>query len=80
MNPNSRQVYTCISSADKVCISHRVSILSFFRNGELKVGGTWVEGGREGGGAGYASGWGFIKILPEAKSSSQLSFFFPPKN
>lgn len=38
-------------------------------------GGGW----REGGGAGYASGWGFIKILPEAKSSSQLSFFSPPK-
>lgn len=30
MNPNSRQVYTCISSADRLCISHTVSILFFF--------------------------------------------------
>jgi len=29
MNPNSRQVYTCISSADKLCISHTAYIILF---------------------------------------------------
>lgn len=42
MNPNSRQVYTCISSADKLCISHTVSIhiFFFFRNGGVRVRGA----------------------------------------
>lgn len=80
MNPNSRQVYTCISSADKLCMSHTVSIhfffFFFFRNGGVKVCGA----------RGGCLDMLFSKILPETKSkpsSSQctldLFFFFFPR-
>lgn len=47
MNPNSRQVYTCISSADRLCISHTVSILFFSFSFFLGMGGVrgwWAWG------------------------------------
>ena len=71
MNPNSRQVYTCISSADRLCISHTVSIFCFFHKwrGELLIGAgdVWIC---------------FCKSLPETKSklsSSQCMLFYFPK-
>lgn len=50
MNPNSRQVTTCISSADRLCLSHTESILFFLffllRNGRVRGqgvrGGVWI--------------------------------------
>lgn len=70
MNPNSRQVYTCISSADRLGISHTVSIRFF-----LRIEGVGFKG------LGGCSDMLFSKILPETKSklsSSQctLVFFF----
>lgn len=49
MNANSRQVYTCFSSADNLFISHTVSILLFlcFFSLIINGGGWWVQ---EGGG------------------------------
>lgn len=80
MNPNSRQVYTCISSADRLCISHTVSILFFsfsffFRNGRsegLMGLGRCLD---------MLFLFVFSKILPETKSkrsSSQCTLFPPP--
>jgi len=74
MNPNSRQVYTGISSADKLCISHTESILLFFKEWGRGGEGEWVCHGV----GGLDMIWS--KILPEAKSvSSQCTtvvFFF----
>lgn len=68
MNPNSRQVYTSISSADRLCMSHTVSILffSFFLFlGMGGVRGRWARG----------DVWicFFSKILPETKSKRSSS-------
>lgn len=84
MNPNNRQVYTCISSADKLCILHTVSIHLFFRNGGVKVWGSQGWGDWICLGLGVGVGvWicFFVKfsLKPNPSSSQSTIVFFPQK-
>lgn len=71
MNPNSRRVYTSISSADKLCISHTESILFVLREwrGSEGLGGL-------GGVFGYAFFFVKFSLKPNRLHPNVHSCFF----